>query len=188
MQLKQFPILTSERLILDELKNSDRDDIFAIFSNPEVIAHYDVELFKDISEADNLIKYFRSRYNANNGVRWAVRKQGAEDLIGSVGFTAWNEYDYSAIIGYDLHPNHWGKGYASEAVNCILQYAFGERFPFKVNRIESIIMPSNLPSIAVSEKAGFKLEGTLREKVFLNGQFIDMQLYSLLRREWEEDN
>lgn len=181
-----FPILTSERLILNELKKTDRKQVFEIFSDPDVTAHYDVERFKDIKEADQLISYFKSRFETNTGIRWAIREKGKPNLIGSCGFNSWNQYDASVILGYDLSPKYWGKGYASESVNTILQYVFSTRFPIRVNRIESLILPSNKPSIAVSERAGFKFEGVMREKCFWNGAFHDMNLYSLLRRDFEQ--
>lgn len=184
MPTAPFPILTSERLLLNELKKTDRKQIYAIFSDEQVTAHYDVERFKEISEADNLIKYFQSRYETQTGIRWAIRKKGDTTLIGTCGFNSWNQFDASVILGYDLAPKHWGKGYAGESVKCILDYAFSSKFPFKLNRIESLILPSNLPSIAVSENAGFKFEGVMREKCFWNGAFSDMNLYSLLRREF----
>ncbi|XOV78500.1 MAG: GNAT family N-acetyltransferase [Aestuariibacter sp.] len=166
------------------MSNEDVDDIFAIFSDPDVIQHYDVELFRSKAEAEHLIHYFQTRFEKHQAIRWAIREQGQPKLIGSCGFTSWNEYDFSAIIGYDLHPNFWGKGYAKEAVQKIIEWAFSEQFPFKVNRIESVIMPSNKPSIALCEKLGFQFEGTLREKVYCDSQFHDMNLYSLLRRDF----
>jgi ribosomal-protein-alanine N-acetyltransferase len=180
-----FPIITSERLILNELKKTDRKQVFDIFSDPKVTAHYDVERFKDIKEADHLIKYFSSRFETKTGIRWAIRKKGEPKLIGSCGFNSWNEYDASVILGYDLAPKHWRKGFASEAVKCILDYAFGPKFPININRVESLILPSNLPSISVTERAGFEFEGVLREKCFWNGAFHDMNLYSLIRKDYE---
>lgn len=188
---QSFPELRTERLTLDMMSEQDSDDIFAIFSNPEVIQHYDVEIFQSRSEAEHLIHYFQTRFEKHQAMRWAIRKQGNQQkgsqhqgnqrLIGSCGFTSWNEFDYSVIIGYDLHPDYWGKGYAKEAVQAIIELAFSCRFPFKVNRIESVIMPSNRASITLCEKLGFQFEGTLREKVFCDNRFHDMNLYSLLR-------
>lgn len=179
-----FPTLTTARLTLNALTENDGDDIFSIFSDPDVIEHYDVELFKDKSEAEHLIHYFQTRFEQHHAIRWAIRKTGEKGLIGSCGFTSWNEFDHSAIIGYDLMPSQWGHGYASEAVKTIIELAFSAHFPFKVNRIESVIMPSNKASIALCEKLGFVLEGTLREKVYCDNRFHDMNLYSLLRRDW----
>ena len=185
MPAAPFPILTSERLILNELKKTDRKQIFEIFSDPDVTAHYDVERFKEIKEAVQLIKYFSSRFETRTGIRWAIRKKGEPKLIGSCGFNSWNEFDASVILGYDLAPKHWGKGFASEAVKCIPDYVFSAKFPIKINRVESLILPSNLPSISVTLRAGFEFEGVMREKCFCNGAFHDMNLYSLIRKDYE---
>ena len=184
MRAPEFPVLTTDRLKLDELKAHDQQAIFALFSDPEVTAHYDVETFQKPAEAERLIDYFSSSFTNNTGIRWAIRKRGEDKLIGTCGLNNWNQYDASVTLGYDLIPEHWGKGYASEAVKAVIAFVFSIRFPIKVNRIESIILPSNAASIALTEKMGFQLEGVLRDKSYWDGEFHDMKLFSLLKRDY----
>lgn len=184
MSEHQFPELFSQRLILNQLRKSDREDIYNIFGDPEVVKNYDVELFKDISEADNLVDYFNARFESNTGIRWAVRRKEDNKLIGTAGFTTWNEFDHSAMIGYDLAKAFWGQGFAREMMDVMLQYAFSDAFPFYMNRIEALILPHNEPSIKLVKKCGFVFEGTMRDKCFWNGGFHDMQLFSLVRKDW----
>ncbi|MCY7296663.1 GNAT family N-acetyltransferase [Alteromonas sp. a30] len=183
MAFKIFPVLTTERLIIDRLTKSDRTSIYKIFSDPRVIENYDVERFKDISEADNLVDYFDARFESFTGIRWAARKKGSGELIGTAGFTTWNEFDHSVNLGYDLAFEYWGQGYATEMLAVILDYAFSEGFPFFVNRIEASILPHNEASIKLVKRFGFQYEGTLRDKCFWNGAFHSMDLYSLIRRD-----
>lgn len=180
----QFPELVSKRLILDQLRKSDREDIYNIFGDPDVVKNYDVELFKDIAEADNLVDYFNARFESSTGIRWAVRRKDDRKLIGTAGFTTWNEYDHSAMIGYDLAKAYWGQGYAKEMMVAMLNYAFSDAFPFFVNRIEALILPHNEPSKRLVKKCNFEYEGTMRGKCFWNGGFHDMQLFSLIRKDW----
>ncbi len=183
MPLDKFPELHCKRLELNQLQKSDRDDIYAIFSDPLVVQNYDVEIFKDITEADNLVDYFNARFETNTGIRWAIRRKGDNRLIGTAGFTTWNEFDHSAMIGYDLAHEFWGQGFAKEMLDAILKYAFSKKFPFFVNRIEALILPHNKPSISLVKKCGFVYEGIMRDKCFWNGGFHDMCLYSLLKRD-----
>lgn len=67
----QFPTLPTSRLVLDAMSDQDVDDIFAIFSNPDVIRHYDVELFHNKAEAEHLIHYFQTRFEKHQAIRWA---------------------------------------------------------------------------------------------------------------------
>ncbi|GAC15021.1 GNAT family N-acetyltransferase [Aliiglaciecola lipolytica] len=183
MQIKTFPVFDTPRLKLDQLTKLDRQAIFDVFSDPKVVEHYDVELFKHINEADKLVDYFDSRFSTDSGIRWAIREQETGEYIGSCGFTHWNKYDHSAVIGYEISQNNWGKGFASEAVAKIIDYIFSSDFHFYVHRIEALALPSNIPSGSLLKKLGFKLEGTLRGKCYWNDDFHDMDMYGLLRED-----
>lgn len=186
MEKNKFPILNSDRLRFDALVTSDKDELFHIFSDPKVIRHYDVERFKDVNEASHLIEYFTARFESGTGIRWAIRKKDTLEFLGSCGYTHWNEYDYSAVIGYELAAKHWGKGYANEAIATIINYIFDDDFDFYVNRVEALILPSNAPSEKVAKRNGFQFEGTLRGKCYWNGDFHDMNMFSLIRKDWIE--
>lgn len=178
------PELTTERLRLDALTKADVQGIFAIFSDPEVTRHYDVERFTHQDEADNLIDYFNARVSSGTGIRWAIRDKATGTFLGSCGFNAWNEYDYSAVIGYEIARSYWGQGFAPEAVAAILDFIFDDEFRFYVNRVEALILPQNIPSERMATKLGFIKEGTLRGKCYWNGGFHDMNMFGLLRSDW----
>jgi ribosomal-protein-alanine N-acetyltransferase len=181
---KKFPVLTSQRLKLDRLTQKDINNIYSIFSDPAVIEHYDVEIFKDKNEASELIKYFNALYDGDGGIRWAIRDKKTGKFIGSCGYSNWNPFDHSAVISYELAKAHWGKGYASEALQCIINFIFDESFHFYVHRIEALILPSNQPSEILAKRHHFEFEGTLKEKCYWNNSFHDMNMFGLLRKNW----
>lgn len=178
-----FPIIETSRLLLNRLTKQDREPLFAIFSDPNVIEYYDVELFKSIDEADRLIEYFDARFESDTGVRWAIRDKLSGVFLGTCGFTNWNKFDHSAVVGYELSKQYWGKGYALEAVGSIINFIFEESFHFYVHRVEALILPSNKPSQKLVKKLGFSLEGTLRGKCYWNNDFHDMNMFGVLRNE-----
>ena len=183
MMDQEFPIIKTQRLLLDKLTKDDREPLFSIFSDPKIIEHYDVERFKTIGEADHLIEYFDARFDSNTGIRWAIRDKLSGGLLGTCGFTHWNEFDHSAVVGYELATEHWGKGYATEAVGTIINFIFDEDFHFYVHRVEALILPNNKPSETLVKSLGFRLEGTLRGKCYWNNDFHDMNMYGILRNE-----
>jgi ribosomal-protein-alanine N-acetyltransferase len=185
MSHKEFPVLTSQRLTLDRLTQKDINNVFGIFSNPAVIEHYDVDIFKSKTEASNLIQYFSQLFKAGNGIRWAIRDKVSGEFIGSCGYSNWNEFDHSAVISYELTPNFWGKGYASEALQAIINFVFDQGFSFYVHRIEALILPSNKASATLATRHQFEFEGTLKEKCYWNDRFHDMNMYALLRKNWQ---
>lgn len=179
------PTLTTSRLVLDRILPTDSDALYGIFSDPRVVQNYDVERFTSPDDAINLIEYFDARMHNGSGMRWAIRLQNSPKLIGSCGFNTWNAYDYTAVLGYELAYSEWGKGYAREAVTAVLEHVFSDQFHFFVNRVEAMILPQNTPSEALARKLGFRKEGTLRGKCYWNGAFHDMNLFGLVRDDWQ---
>ncbi|WP_108670293.1 GNAT family N-acetyltransferase [Peribacillus acanthi] len=83
----------------------------------------------------------------------------------------------SAFIGYFLDKNHNGKGYTTEATKLIVDYAFNE---LSLHRIEAGVMPHNIGSIRVLEKAGFHKEGLAIKNVKINGNWEDHQVLAII--------
>ena len=179
----EFPVIETSRLLLNRLTKADSEPLFAIFSDPKVIEHYDVERFKSVEEAEQLIDYFDARFDSNTGIRWAIRDKSTGEFLGTCGFTNWNEFDHSAVIGYELSKDFWGQGFASEAVASIIKFVFAESFHFYVHRVEALILPCNKPSTALVKSLGFQFEGTLRGKCYWNNDFHDMNMFGILRNE-----
>lgn len=86
-------------------------------------------------------------------------------------------------IGYALIPSERGKGYCTEAIQLMLDYLFLSR---ETIRVQATTDKRNLASQRVLEKAGFRMEGTLRKCGFVRGEWRDNCLYSILREEWKE--
>jgi [ribosomal protein S5]-alanine N-acetyltransferase len=88
----------------------------------------------------------------------------------------------SCWIGYYLDKNHNGKGYMAEAVRLVVDYAFRE---LQLHRIEAGVMPHNIASIKVLEKAGFHREGIARKSVKINGRWEDHVVLAIVNEELE---
>lgn len=83
----------------------------------------------------------------------------------------------SCYVGYMLDKQHNGKGYMTEAVRLVVEYAFKE---LELHRLEAGVMPHNLRSIRVLEKAGFRKEGIARKNVQINGKWEDHQVLAII--------
>ncbi|MGM5472637.1 GNAT family N-acetyltransferase [Bacillus pumilus] len=82
-----------------------------------------------------------------------------------------------AWLGYVLDEKHGGKGYMTEAIRLIIDYAFDE---LHLHRIEAGVKPSNIGSIRVLEKTGFENEGLNRKKVKINDVWEDHYLFAII--------
>ncbi|KKI94132.1 alanine acetyltransferase [Bacillus sp. SA1-12] len=86
----------------------------------------------------------------------------------------------SCYVGYFLDRNHNGKGYMTEALRLIVDFAFNQ---LKLHRIEAGVMPHNIGSIRVLEKAGFHKEGVARKNVKINGKWEDHQVLAIINED-----
>ena len=101
-----------------------------------------------------------------------------DELIGTISLSEVIRGNIQgAWIGYALTKAQNGKGYTTEAVKQIVDFAFKE---LKLHRIEAGVMPRNPASIRVLEKAGFHKEGIAKENVRINGKWEDHQILAIV--------
>jgi ribosomal-protein-alanine N-acetyltransferase len=86
-------------------------------------------------------------------------------------------------VGWAVHPDEWGRGYASEAAWSLMDWGFRE---LNIHRIVAFCHADNLASVLVMQKLGMRQDGRLRETRWLNGEWWDEYVYAILEREWEE--
>lgn len=77
---------------------------------------------------------------------------------------------HSCFLGYKLDQACLNRGYMTEAIGLVTEYAFGE---LQLHRIEANVMPWNAPSLRVLEKNGYEREGISREYLYINGKWED---------------
>ncbi|MGH2819950.1 MAG: GNAT family N-acetyltransferase [Actinomycetota bacterium] len=87
----------------------------------------------------------------------------------------------NAVMGYAIDRAHNGRGYATEAVRGTLRFAFEE---LGLHRVQASVMPRNLASVRVLEKAGFRYEGLARRYLQINGAWEDHRLFAITAEEW----
>ncbi|MEJ9233016.1 GNAT family N-acetyltransferase [Peribacillus butanolivorans] len=173
-----FPILETERLILREITKEDAEGIFACFSNENVTRYYGHETLESIEEAEKFVDFFSNNYNEKRGIRWGIEKKETKGIIGTLGFNAWLPKHKRAEIGYEIHPEQWGKGYASEAVSRVLTYGFDV---MNLTRIGAVVFLNNEASNKLLTNIGFQKEGVLKKYMYQNGVAHDTYVYSLLK-------
>lgn len=88
----------------------------------------------------------------------------------------------SCFLGYQLDAEHINHGYMTEAVNCVVDFAFKT---LQLHRIEGNVMPKNKASRAVLEKCNFVNEGISRKYLKINGVWEDHIHYVILNENAE---
>lgn len=183
----KFPTLKTERLILSEILESDLDSILDLFSREAVIKYYDLPVLDELAQAEKLIALFKTRFQSEQGIRWGIREKETNLLIGTCGFNSWSIPMKSAVIGYDLHPQYWGKGMAKEAVSAILNAAFSGLLPCgHIHRVQADTVPGNEASERLLLALGFQLEGVRKESGYWKNKFHDLNCFGLLAHEYQQ--
>ena len=175
------PTLRTTRLLLRAFADTDADAIYALQSNARVLRYWDSPPWKDRSRAQAFIAACRQMEEDGSGARFAIETLQDQSFIGWCSMFRWNPTYRSLGIGYCLDESAWGKGYATEAVRAMLDWAYGA---LDLNRVEAELDTRNIASARVLEKLGFMREGLRREDCIVDGEVSDSWIYGLLKREW----
>ncbi|KOS67761.1 GNAT family acetyltransferase [Lysinibacillus contaminans] len=170
--------LNTQRLHLRRMEVSDSHSLFKIWSDPDVTKFMNISSFTHEAQAKEMIELLEDLAQASEAIRFSMIERKSNEIIGTCGFNSIDFENAKAEIGYDIAKAYWGMGYAPEGISALLNYAFET---LKLNRIEAKVEPANVNSIKVLQKLNFTFEGTLRQYEKSRGNFIDINMYSLLK-------
>ncbi len=176
-----FPTLTTTRLVLRSPRESDLDELFALFSDPRVTEVWSHEAWTSRTQAEALLQRIIAGAQSGEVYQWAITLPTDDRLIGTATLRMTDRSNRGAMIGYALQPAHHGKGYAREAAGALIRHAFTT---LKLHRIGADLEPDNAGSRGVLDAHGFQVEGRLRDTYWLNGRWYDSLIMSLLEPEW----
>jgi len=105
-----------------------------------------------------------------------------DQRVGDVSLAPIDDRRGWANLGYAVHPDCQGDGYATEAARLVVDHGFAT---LRLHRISAIVHAGNEASKRVVEKLGFTHEGTKRDDDFVDGEYVDREVYAVLRGEWD---
>lgn len=173
--------MKTDKYFLKEIEFSDIDNIHKGLSNPEITKYYDVH-FATLEETKEQMEWYRNLKNTGTGLWWGI--YGAEDgfFRGACGFNGLEKVHKKAEIGMWLLKEYWGYGILKEVMPLLFELGFTT---LDLNRIEGFVVNDNAKCKSALEKINFTHEGTMREYEVKNEQFINVDIYSILKSEWE---
>lgn len=177
----QLPEIQAKRLRLRWLTDDDVDDVFAVFGDPEVMRYWSCPPYVARQEAQELVDEIRSHFEAKTLFQWGIEHLDDRRIIGTCTLAEPSVQNRRAELGFALGQAYWGRGYAREAVEALLEFAFDR---LDLHRVEADADPRNLASIGLLERVGFVREGLLRERWIVGGETQDSAFFGLLRREY----
>jgi [ribosomal protein S5]-alanine N-acetyltransferase len=174
--------IKTARLLLREFQASDLDKLF-MMERREDFRRYRGEPMSREETADRL-RLKISDAQANPRVRYylAVILPPSDHVIGQISARVIQPYIREWEVTWNIHPNYWGKGYATEGARAILDMVFRQ---MNGHRAIAICHTENHASIRVAEKVGMQREGRTRQTILIAGVWHDEYLYSLLEEEYK---
>ena len=142
--------LVSERLSYHKFTPTDINDYLSWYTHDEVMKHITGRgLTQDEAQARFKIALGINAQHPDAGF-YAVRKRGADVFVGIAKFVYKDPHD--AEVGYGMLPEYWGRGYASEILDCMVKLAHKHH---RITRLIAIVNPENHGSTKVLAKKGF---------------------------------
>ncbi len=166
-QIKLTELTWDDLPLIHELNSRVETDQFNTLGIPT-----DIEATREVIRApiESMMDEPRRKY------AWVIRSLDGE-FVGEIGLNIGIERYRRGEIFYSLLVEHWGKGFATQAVQSVINFGFES---LQLHRIEAGVATGNQASIRVLEKAGMTREGLGRQILPIRGEWVDNYAYSIL--------
>jgi len=173
----QNKTITTERLVLRLFQKSDAAAVTKLCNNYNI---YKDTLYLpypySIEDALSWIEHHLDNFNANKSYEFAITDKESGELYGAIALSN-NQKFSNGEIAYWIGEEFWGNGYATEAAQAILQFAFDEK---QYHKVFARYFHSNPASGRVMQKLGMKKEGILVDHVKKENRYVDLVHYGMI--------
>lgn len=171
--------LETERMILRRIKAEDYKQMYEKWACKEECSRFfpwssatDMEAYK------NKVLNWVDSYKDGLYFNWLIELKESKESIGIINLHDVDAEQETAETSFILAPEHWGKGLMTEALQCVLWYAFES---LELKRVCADVFKGNVASEKVLEKCGFRREAVVKEKYVKDGNSFDATLYGVFR-------
>ncbi|MBD3214277.1 MAG: GNAT family N-acetyltransferase [Candidatus Lokiarchaeota archaeon] len=161
--------------------NSDHFEIYAKWTNSEKVRKF------ARNEVPRTIEEIKKWYEPQGEgpkeyISMEIWHKKDKKLIGLGGLNHINWYNRTANIFMQIGElDYWSQGIGTEAAKLIVDYGFLE---LNLHKIYAGVLSKNVGSWSCAEKVGFIQEATLKEEAYVDGEYLDVKKYYLLKDEW----
>jgi len=175
-------IIYGKRIRLRAAEREDVKKFYEWVNDPEVTRGLALFLPMSFTDEENWFNSLAKRDQKEKPLVIEVRKSKAWKMIGNCGVFDIDPVNRSAEVGIMVgEKSEWNKGYGSETMSLLARHCFET---LNLNRVSLKVYTENIRAVRAYEKAGFVLEGRLREAVYKFGKYDDVLIMSILRSEW----
>ena len=175
-------VIRTERLVVRPFEPGDLEALHDMRSREDVVRFlYEPPSTLEVDRARLARRMDNVRFAiTGDGIGLAAVRDGA--VVGDYSLFLLSAEHRQAEIGFVVHPDHQGRGYATEAAVALLELAFDG---FGMHRVIGRLEARNTPSARVLEKLGMRREAHFVENELVKGEWASEVVYAMLDREWE---
>lgn len=175
-------IMYGERIRLRAVEREDIKFFHVWLNDPEVTRGLALYLPLSMADEEGWFNALAQRDPNEKPFSIEIKKGKSWKLIGNCGFHAIESQNRCGEIGIAIgDKTEWNKGYGAEAMTLLQRHGFET---LNLNRVFLRVYADNVRAVRSYEKAGFVLEGRLREANYKHGKYEDVLLMGVLRSEW----
>lgn len=175
-------MLNGETITLRALAEDDLDDLHRWWNTPEIWSH--IGSRRRITSRQELEAWFDGegeKTSPQEGRTLAITDE-ADRIIGTIWYGPFDASDRQTTVGlYIADPEQRGRGHGSDALRTLLGYLFGD---LGLHKVRLLVRSENSRAVAMYQRCGFQVEGTLRDHRFFAGTFHDFLAMAVLAPEW----
>ena len=176
-------MIIGERVRLRAMEKEDLPVFVRWFNDPEVRRNLKIVVPLSMGQEEKWYADILDRPVEEHPLCIEIKQGEDWVFIGNLGFLRIDQHDRSAEIGIAIgEKQYWNKGYGTEAMRLLVGHGF-ENLNF--NRLYLHVYETNPRGKRSYEKAGFSVDGRLRESRFLEGEYVDVFIMSILKSEWK---
>jgi len=181
--MKEIPTIETERLILRPFAMSDAAEVMGL-AGDRAIADTTINIPHpyEVGMAEEWISRHQDAFDRDQGVAFAITRKPDGALVGAISLMEMAK-GHQAELGYWIGRPWWNHGYCTEAGRALLEFAFRQ---FGLIRVHATHFARNQASGRVMRKLGMRHEGMRRHHVMKWGKSEDLEIYGILRAEWEQ--
>ncbi|MEK4487249.1 GNAT family N-acetyltransferase [Psychrobacillus sp. FSL H8-0484] len=169
-----FHSLEGKKVYFKALRIEDVQEIHDYASDQEVSRFIGWNLMSTLEESRQHIDIMLKRELAGTHLYSSIVEKLTQAIIGTAMIFNFDQEANQAEIGYVLHKQHWGKGYGTEVVALMSDFAFES---LNLHKLHAVVVHANIGSARILEKNRYELEGRLKDHYFIADKYYDALLF-----------
>lgn len=180
METSLFHSLEGKSICFRELSINDAQAIHEYASDEDVARFIGWNLMNTLNETREHIERMLKRESEGTHLYASIVQKSTQTVIGTAMIFNFDKEANQAEVGYVFHRSYWGRGYGTECVALITDFAFKS---LKLHKLHASVVDANIGSARILEKNGYELEGRLKDYYFIEDKYYAALLFGKIQNE-----